>query len=78
LASDQIQKQIEGPLECLEKDLERMGWNVEIARQLRDRFAGDDGEGHLALCYHARLVVERRRDHGHQCQVRLSGVIRSL
>ena len=49
LAPDQVQQQVERALEGLEKDLERLRRDVQIARQLRDRLAIDDGERHLHL-----------------------------
>ena len=42
-------RRIERAFERLQEHLERLRWNVQVARHLRDRFAVHDGEGHLAL-----------------------------
>ncbi len=49
LPADEVEQQVERAFERLEEHLERVRRNVEVARQLRDRLAFDDGERHLAL-----------------------------
>ena len=55
LPADEVEQQIERAFERLEEHLERVRRNVEVARQLGDRLAFDDGERHLALARHAGL-----------------------
>ena len=62
LALDQVEKQVERPFERLEKDLQRIGRNVEIPRQLDDRLAIHHRERHLLLPGSTgRLVRDRVR-----------------
>ena len=49
LAADQIEQQVERPLEGLEENLQRVGRNVEVPRQFGDGLALDDGKRHFAL-----------------------------
>ena len=49
LLADQVQQQVERTLERLQEHLQRIGRDVEIARQLGHRLAFDDGERHLRL-----------------------------
>ena len=52
---DEVEQHVERALEGLEKHLERLRRDVQIARHFRDGLALDDRERHLAL---------RRRRHG--------------
>src|SRR6185503_17120096 len=72
LPPDQVEQQVERPFKRLEEHFERVRRNVEVARQLRDRLALDDGERHLALRRPARLGDERRRRGRDQTQIRLA------
>ena len=56
LPPDQIEQQIERALEGLQKYLESLRRDVQVARQLRDGLSLDHGEGHFRL-----RVVHRRR-----------------
>ena len=49
LSPYQVEEQVERPLEGLEDDLERIGWNVEILGRRHPGLALHDGEGHLLL-----------------------------
>ena len=49
LPADQIEQQIERALEGLQKHLERLRRDVQVARQLGDRLALDHRERHLGL-----------------------------
>ena len=49
LPADQVQQQVERTFERFEEHLQRLRRDVQIARQLRDRLAVDDGERHLRL-----------------------------
>ena len=48
-AADQIEEQVERPLEGLEEHLQRVGRDVQVVRQLRHRLAVDHGKRHLRL-----------------------------
>ena len=47
LLPDQVEQQVERPLEGLEEDLERIGRDVEVGRQREQRLAVEPGEGDL-------------------------------
>ena len=80
LAPDQVQQQVERPLERLEEYLERLRRDVEVARQLRDRLAFHDRERHFPL--RGRAGAFRRRDRRwclrHEAKIRLGRRLGSL
>ena len=59
LAPDQVEKQVERALEGLENDLERIGRDVEVARDLEHRLAIQPGD-HLQLELLALDATNRR------------------
>ena len=63
LTADEIEEEVEGAFECLEEYLQRVGRNVEIARQLGDRRAVHECKRHLLLgrCRGAHCIRGRRR-----------------
>ena len=71
LPTDEIEQQIERAFERFEEHLEGVRRNVEVARQLGDRLAFDDGKRHLALARNAGLRKHGRGRGWHQAQVRL-------
>ena len=70
LLPDQVQQQVERALERLEEHLQRVGRDVQVARQLGDRLALDDGERHLRLLRRQlgreRLCIQLRAGVLHQ------------
>ena len=56
LPSDQIQQQIQRPLEGFQKDFQGVRRDVEIPRQLRVGFAADSGERRLSDGVHLSLI----------------------
>ncbi len=60
LLPDQVQQQVERALERLQEHLQRVGRDVQVARQLGDRLALDDRERHLRLL-RRQLGCERLR-----------------
>jgi hypothetical protein len=66
LAPDEVEQQIQRPLEGLQDNFKGIRWDVEIARQFGQRLAADQREGHLGL---GRL---RRCRVGHRLGCRLA------
>jgi hypothetical protein len=57
LAPNQVQEQVQRPLEGLEKHLERVGRNVQVLRNLRIGLPLDDRKGHLGLLHEVVRIV---------------------